>query len=693
MKTLRLVRVVLAGLLGGLAGLGFGPVFGGVPGPGAFVTAIAATAGAATLVVAVAALLPKLSPTLVTLLGAALVAGAAIGVTGSGTSIADGPWRLLTSALPADPTGPPMGIVALAAGWSALLAGLLAAYGANALAPVLPPLACLLVALGLGASGPPLPGWYAPACVALLLALLLAGRGVPPRLGVLVTASVTLALAVAAAVLLGPALPGAGAHAPADARALVDAPVLPRSGVSPLQQYLALRDDSLPVRVTGTSSRPGVPLRMATLTHFDGTYWTVSGDFRRAGKRLPKAPTEGRPTTVTARVRVESGDPDWLLSPGRATRVTVGEMGVDEATGDVAVPAGKASPTAYDTTSVLNEVGVDAVLSADPARAEDRLTPPLPASIRGFVERTVAGQASASDQLVALYQELKSRGGFHYDRAKDVAGGHGYYQIQRLLASKRGTSEQYASAYAVMARHLGVDARVVMGFRPEYQGNAFVATGRNVDAWVEVRFAGLGWVPIDPSPRANPIGTRPDQPKSTSRSAQVDDPLKNTPAQRGGESRSAPKGQGEIPTAPADRGRTLSVALLVAALLAVLVLAVPGAKATRRARRRRDRSPRRAVLGAWWETVDRLREAGLPVGPTLTTGEVVRLTNGLPEVSGLATMVDRAAYAPHETGADLPERAWLAARHVRRRVWSGMPVRRRFVAFLDPRPLFPSRRD
>ncbi|GLY81922.1 DUF3488 and transglutaminase-like domain-containing protein [Actinoallomurus iriomotensis] len=681
----RLARAVLAGLLGALAGLGFGPVFGGVPGPAPFVTAVAACAGAATLVVAVAALVPRLPSTVVSLAGAVLVVATAIAVTGSGAAIADGPWRLLTGALPADPTGPPLGAVALFAGLATLFAGLLAAYAGSPLAPVVPPLICLLAALGLGASGPPLPGWYAPAVVVLVLAVLFAGQGAAPRPGVLAMVAGTGAVAVAATLLLGPAAPGSGE--PADVRTLVSAPVLPRSGVSPLQQYLALRDETLPVRVTGTTSRPGGVLRMATLSRFDGTYWTVSGDFRLAGRRLPHTPAGSRQVTVTSRIRVESGDPDWVLSPGRTTRLTVAGLGVDESTGDVAVPAGTASPTAYDTTSMVNQADAGALLSADPVPASAPLTPPMPAVIRGFVERTVAGRPSASGQLIALYQRFKTAGDFRYDEAKDVPGGHGYYQIQHLLETKRGTSEQYASAYAVMARGLGVDARVVMGFRPEYRGDAFTVTGRDVDAWVEVRFAGLGWVTIDPSPRGNTIGTRENRPRTPTRTGQVDDPLKNTTPRRGGGTR--PRASGDGPPSGVSRSDDvwLPIGLTAAALLVLLVLSVPGAKTVRRARRRRDRSPRRAVLGAWWETVDRMREAGLPAGPSLTTGQAVALTDGMPELSALATMVDHAAYAPEDTSSDLPMRAWETAGEVSRRLRDGMGRRGRLRAFFDPRTL------
>jgi transglutaminase-like putative cysteine protease len=364
---------------------------------------------------------------------------------------------------------------------------------------------------------------------------------------------------------------------------------------------------------------------------------------------------------------------------------------VDESTGDVAVPAGTAPPTAYDTTSVVNQADVGALLSAEPAPARDRLTPPMPAAIRGFVERTVAGHPSAAGQLIALYQRFKTAGDFRYDEAKDVPGGHGYYQIQHLLESKRGTSEQYASAYAVMARGLGVDARVVMGFRPEYQGDAFTVTGRDVDAWAEVRFAGLGWVTIDPSPRGNTIGTRENRPQTTTRTGQVDDPLKNTPPRQGDGNRSRASGDGPPSGAARPDDVWFPAGLIAVALLVLLALSVPGAKTVRRARRRRERSPRRAVLGAWWETVDRMREAGLPAGPSLTTGQAVALTDGMAEMSALASMVDHAAYAPEEATSDLPAQAWDAAGEVRRRLRAGMGRRGRIRAFFDPRTLLRSR--
>lgn len=510
----------------------------------------------------------------------------------------------------------------------------------------------------------------------------------------------TAAIAVLAAIVIGPTAPGARANAPADARALVAAQVLPRNGTSPLQQYLALRNGDWPVRLTVTTSHPRERLRMATLTRFDGTYWTVGGDYRRAGTRLPSSPAEGRPVTVTQQVRVDAGEDHlgWLVAAGRPSTVSVSGMGVDEATGDVAIPIGTTRlPTLYSVTSRrgrVTGVGDDAV----PAPARDPLPPPMPPAIRGFLDQAVAGETSRLGKLRALYDRFTRSPDFYYDEAKDAGGGHGYYQIQRLITAptKRGTSEQYASAFAVLARHLGMDARVVMGFQPhERHGNSVVVKGTDAYAWVEIRFTGRGWVTFDPRPARTISNAARERRTVAAPAGQPDDPFRNPNGARGrNRSSTSPNAKGAAGTGAEPADGLLTTRVLIAAVLLALVLVVlaaPTGKAIRRARRRRDRSPRRAVLGAWWETTDRLREAGFTVGPALTTGDVIRLTPEVDEVRRLAAMVDAAAYAPGGPPPDIPAQAWDTATAVHHRLRAGMPTARRIRALLDPRPLLRSR--
>jgi protein-glutamine gamma-glutamyltransferase len=688
----RIARVLCSATLGWLAGLAFGPVFGGPPGPGPFLMAVSAVAVEATLVALAAALLPRLPAALTTGVGAGAVVATAMLATGAVADLPSGPWRLLTGALPADAAGPPLAAVVVVAGWSSLAAGLLAAYATNPLPALAPSLLCLVAALGLGASGPPLPPWYGLAFVALTVGLLVSGRPVPPSRAVAGVAGVTALAAVAAAALVGPMAPGV-TRPPVDARALVAAPVQPRSGVSPLQQYLALRNGIRPLKLTGTVSRSGSVLRMVALTTFDGVYWTVAGDYRRAGTTLPWPGSTGDLVAVTQRVTVEAGELDWILAAGRPTSVSVPGLGVDEGTGSVAVPVDVTPPTVYEARSAVSEAQHHQILAADPEPARDPMPAPPP-QIRSFLDSVVGDQPAGSDQLLALYRAFTKEGGFRYDQSDEPPGGHGYYQIQRLLTAKRGTSEQYASAYAVLARALGHDARVVMGFRPRYDRanpGAFVVTGADVDAWVEVNFSGLGWISIDPSPRDNPIGTRAGAVSSASRSSPLDDPLQDTDAPPQPPPPDAAEGDDIAGRSPgASPGAWLALA---SGLILVLLLGAgtPAAKTLRRVRRRRARSDRMSVLGAWRETLDRLREAGLRVTPAQTTGEVVALAvraraaaDALPT---LAVAADRAAYAPEEPGRDQRDHAWSLAAGLHRQVRSSLPPLRRIAAAFDPRPL------
>lgn len=75
-----------------------------------------------------------------------------------------------------------------------------------------------------------------------------------------------------------------------------------------------------------------------------------------------------------------------------------------------------------------------------------------------------------------------------------------------LFDRKRGHCEYFASAFAVLARSVGIPVRQVNGFLGgewnEYQGYVAVRAG-DAHSWAEVYFPGAGWVTFDPTPSAN----------------------------------------------------------------------------------------------------------------------------------------------------------------------------------------------
>ena len=83
------------------------------------------------------------------------------------------------------------------------------------------------------------------------------------------------------------------------------------------------------------------------------------------------------------------------------------------------------------------------------------------------------------------------------------AGGN---QLRRFLTEVReGYCEQLAIAMAMMARQVGVPSRVAVGFTSgEIIDNTVQqVTTHDAHAWPELWFPEAGWVPFEPTPRAD----------------------------------------------------------------------------------------------------------------------------------------------------------------------------------------------
>ncbi|MCS7201322.1 MAG: transglutaminaseTgpA domain-containing protein [Dictyoglomus sp.] len=72
-----------------------------------------------------------------------------------------------------------------------------------------------------------------------------------------------------------------------------------------------------------------------------------------------------------------------------------------------------------------------------------------------------------------------------------------------LFITKKGYCEQFATAFAIMSRIIGIPSRFITGFSP---GELNPWTGmyevrmKNAHAWVEIYLEPIGWIPIDPTP-------------------------------------------------------------------------------------------------------------------------------------------------------------------------------------------------
>jgi hypothetical protein len=245
--------------------------------------------------------------------------------------------------------------------------------------------------------------------------------------------------------------------------------------------------------------------------------------------------------------------------------------------------------------------------------------------------------------------------------------------VDFLTSSKTGTSEQFAAAYVLVARAAGIPARLVVGFRPGPAGPDGVQVVHNGDAfaWPEVAVAGAGWVAVDPTGgvRATTGSSAPTEAATETarqRAVAQPGPPAPPPAVAGPPDPSIP-----VLPLPGPWDVVLpSVAAGLAGLVLLVVLGVPLVKRVRRTRRRRAAGSG-AVVGAWLEVRDRLRDHGVSATADMTVRDLrqpaVTLLDGTgDELERLARCVDQALWSGDAVpDGDLTARAWAAEKAIR----------------------------
>jgi protein-glutamine gamma-glutamyltransferase len=192
------------------------------------------------------------------------------------------------------------------------------------------------------------------------------------------------------------------------------------------------------------------------------------------------SPREGQRYTVT----------------GYAPRPSVAEM----RSAPRGYPAAYAAYLALELPGSRTDAHAWSAAAGEPARIEDS---PY-GGVYALARRLAAGAPSAYD--VAAHVEAFLRSGLRYDESPPRRA---YPLAAFLLRDRAGYCEQFAGAMALMLRMDGLPARVVAGFQPGTRSRAsglYEVSARDAHDWVEVFFAGIGWVAFDPTPAAAGAG-------------------------------------------------------------------------------------------------------------------------------------------------------------------------------------------
>ncbi|GAB3898960.1 hypothetical protein GCM10029964_084210 [Kibdelosporangium lantanae] len=310
-----------------------------------------------------------------------------------------------------------------------------------------------------------------------------------------------LAVLAGAAVVVG-VIPVANSFEP---RKLVKPPVTDLTVASPLPHLAAWANagGAELFRVRG----PEVPLRLVALADYTGATWRAASLYGPVGAVPPPDLPDGTKTSTTdLEITVNGLVGTWLPTAGRTT-ATSADAVVDPDSGSLAMPAGVTPGLHYTVKSTVDDPGDDVLRTATvPSGTTARrylALPELPYSLAEYARRTVANARTPFEQAVAIEEVVRNG----RRAVVDAPVGSSYARLETFLfgtggpaGANVGTAEQFASAFAVLARAVGLPTRVVVGFRPVSAGPDGIATvlGRDATAWPEVYFDRWGWVAFDP---------------------------------------------------------------------------------------------------------------------------------------------------------------------------------------------------
>jgi transglutaminase-like putative cysteine protease len=321
------------------------------------------------------------------------------------------------------------------------------------------------------------------------------------------------------------------------------------------------------------------------------------------------------------------------ISPDRTADLGILATGLDGALTPMFANAAEAGLFPYQAGTMDQE----AVPPPDLDRYTD-LPEDLPSSISRLANTQTTRAASDFERAWLLQSWFRDSGEFTY--STNVSTGHDSLVLADWLTDpgsvnyRTGYCEQFAAAFAVMTRTLGIPSRVVWGFTPgrveqQSDGNdQIVVRDTNAHAWVELWLEPLGWVQFDPTPRNEQTGFFA-QPASITAGFTPQDYLPEVeinPAQ-------APDLPGFVedpafvePQSVSASGEAPSWWILGGVALVLLIGTVPFLKMMRR-RRRLARIREGDITAVWDELVDRLIDLGQDVPDSMTPVELAHHTD------------------------------------------------------------------
>jgi transglutaminase-like putative cysteine protease len=268
----------------------------------------------------------------------------------------------------------------------------------------------------------------------------------------------------------------------------------------------------------GPSSQPQY-LEGLTYDNFDGHTWTSTSNTSSpfdANASFPIGGTSSRQqiTTNVTMINPPGGTKYYIFAPAQPVSFNVPTTLYGN--GDITAWTQQSPLTPGEKYQAISLIS-DATVSELRAVQFSQYNPPLltnlsqsyvqtPADlaknpiIQSTLHQWIQGSTDVYSKVKALESHLSDKTQFTY-AVQNPPVPSNVDAVAWLLQTHQGYCTYYATAMVVMARMMGIPARIVNGFtQGTLQGNTWVVNGIDAHSWVQVYFPGYGWINFDPTP-------------------------------------------------------------------------------------------------------------------------------------------------------------------------------------------------